>query len=79
MTPKEKAEELVDKFKLHSYYDAHDLTPKFRREESNIESAVECALIAVDEIFFALKYNLDGATSGSVKYWTEVKQEIKNI
>lgn len=36
----------------------------------------ECAIIAVDEIFFALKYNLDGATSGSVKYWEKVKEEI---
>ena len=64
MTPKEKADELVT---------------KMLKELFDLDLGVRCALIAVDEIFFALKYNLDGATSGSVKYWTEVKQEIENI
>ena len=78
MTPKEKAEELVDKFKLHSYYDAHDLTPKFRREESNVESAVECALIAVDELIKQeSKYN-NGSFYPS-NYWSEVKAEIEML
>lgn len=63
MTPKEKADDLVTKMLKEVGYDT--------------DLAIPCALIAVDEIFFALKYNLDGATSGSVKYWTEVKQEIK--
>ena len=65
MTPKEKADELVERM--------------YACAEINQYTAKRCALIAVDEIFFALKYNLDGATSGSVKYWQEVKQEIKNI
>lgn len=68
MTPKEKAEE------LYTRYESLSKAP-FKRHQKLKESA----LIAVDEIFFALKYNLDGATSGSVKYWTEVKQEIKNL
>ena len=71
MTPKEKAEELVNRYKnLHGH-------PTEQYLDS--EDAKMCTLIGVDEIFFALKYNLDGATSGSVKYWTEVKQEIGKL
>ena len=71
MTPKEKAEELVNRYKnLHGHPTEHYL---------DSEDAKMCTLIAVDEILFSLKYNLDGATSGSVKYWTEVKQEIINL
>lgn len=70
MTPQEKAKELVDNYKEHI----------IETDDYFIDlGAKKCALIAVDEIFFALKYNLDGATSGSVKYWTEVKQEIEKI
>jgi hypothetical protein len=50
-----KAKELVKSFKPYSYYDAHDLTSRFRREESNVESAIECALIAIDEVIKALE------------------------
>lgn len=71
MTPKEKAEELIDKFRSNII--------SFLSDNMKDQNAKQCALIAVDEIFFALKYNLDGATSGSVKYWQEVKQEIKNL
>ncbi len=71
MTPKEKAEELVNRYKnLHGH-------PTEQYLDS--EDAEMCALIAVDELLFALKYNLDSATSGSVKYWQEVKQEIINL
>jgi hypothetical protein len=71
MTPKEKAEELVNRYK-NLYW--HQTEQYLDSEEAKI-----CALIAVDEIFFALKYNLDGATSGSVKYWQKVKQEIEKL
>ena len=71
MTPKKKAEELVERFRMNVL--------DWEGCSINEHKAKQCALIAVDEIFFALKYNLDGATSGSVKYWQEVKQEIKNI
>ena len=65
MTQKEKAEELVDRL--------------YGCAEINRYEAKRCALVAVDEILFALKYNLDGATSGSVKYWKKVKQEIDKL
>lgn len=41
--------------------------------------AKECSLIAVDEILFALKYDMNEPTSASIKYWREVKQEIEQL
>ena len=71
MTPKEKAKELVNRYQnLWGHPTEHYL---------DSEDAKICTLIAVDEILFAVKYNLDGATSGSVKYWTEVKAEIGKL
>jgi hypothetical protein len=70
MTPKEKAEDLVDKF--IQYVPAE--------EEFELDYAKQCALIAVDEILDAnpslIKYNdieLDDI------YWQEVKQEIEKL
>ena len=68
MTPEEKAISIV-----HQMYSSLFHT---NAEPAHVK---QCALIAVDEIFFALKYNLDAATSGSVKYWNKVKQEIQNL
>jgi hypothetical protein len=67
MTPKEKAEELLDKMKFNC------------RECDNDFKAKQCALIAVDEILFALKYDMNEPTNGSIKYWQEVKQEIEKL
>jgi hypothetical protein len=74
MTPKEKAEELLEKMNVIHYLKGNGLPVSMHRSQIK-----QCALIAVDEIFFALKYNLDGATSGSVKYWQKVKQEIEKL
>jgi hypothetical protein len=70
MTPKEKTEELVNKYiglnsgKLSDY--------------SRIEfpTAKQCALIAVDEIINSI--NPFGMFLGK-DYWQEVKQEIENL
>jgi hypothetical protein len=64
MTPEEKAIYLLDKFikpiiHLHKY-------------PLCLESAKECALIAVDEC-------LHTCVESMVFYWNEVKQEIKNL
>jgi hypothetical protein len=39
--------------------------------------AKQCALIAVDEIIFALSFHSD--TELGEEYWVEVKQEIENL
>jgi hypothetical protein len=67
MTPKEKAEELVDKYDIlqaiiegFSFYDSK-----------------QCALIAVDEILDSVKGNFIYSIKFH-EYWQEVKQEIEN-
>jgi hypothetical protein len=57
MTPREKAVELVHKFGMENQY---------------YERAKQCALIAVDEIIYAVEGKYD-------QYWLEVKQEIEKL
>ena len=64
MTPKEKAEQLVVKFLKHSRAEK-DITP--------IQSAKQCALIAVDEIIEAVGNNSES------HIWIKVKKEIQNL
>ena len=66
MTPKEKANELTQRFELidreHRYQD-----------ELNLFEAKQCALICVDEIL-----NNRGIPF-YFQFWTEVKQEIEKL
>ena len=62
MTPKDKAGDLIVKFIKHSRAEK-DITP--------IQSAKQCALIAVDEILGYM-----GADRGYA-FWKEVKNEIE--
>jgi hypothetical protein len=69
MTPKQKAEELLERMTVHHWTDVCDS-----------EGAKQCALIAVDELI-NLDYNsleYYGILS-STDYWIEVKQEIEQI
>ena len=74
MTPKEKAEELYNKF-LNPSGDTY-LYGMLEHE-----SAKECALIAVDEILNANpNYPEFKENEGtSIRYWEVVKQEIENL
>lgn len=69
MTPKEKAEELVNKFKEinEDYIDKYQSKP--------------CASIAVDEILNEYKRNEPLSTHENYrfKYWQEVKKEIEKL
>jgi hypothetical protein len=73
MTPREKAEELVARFRIINY----DL--------DDIDNHKECALTAVDEIFEFMKMDdeytetLSNANSKWVHYFIEVKKEIKKL
>jgi hypothetical protein len=67
MTPKEKAKELVDKFKCINY-DLYD-----------IDSHKEGALIAVDEVINQCWNYRDIDLEKSHDYWQEVKQEIQAV
>jgi len=67
MTPKEKAEELVDKFMDYTGFEIDE-----NNNMSNVFSAKQCALIAVDEILNLLPLaNRD--------FWENVKQEICDL
>lgn len=72
MTPKEKADELIDKmYYISRYDDKEDYNPAMAWER-----AKQCALIAVEEIMgtidaedHVILYN----------YWQQVKQEIEKL
>lgn len=66
MTPKEKAEELINKFRSSESDDGYN-------DVRDIHSAIRCALIAVDEILNVLFQH------HKIDYWKEVKQEIEKI
>jgi len=70
MTPKEKAEELFDKFRVK----VHD---RDGTSAMNGFETKQCALIAVDEILNVIIGSYDYELEN--KYWQEVKQEIKNL
>jgi hypothetical protein len=76
MTPKEKAIELIDKFKLKQNF----FTNSFIKT-----TAKECALIAVDEIINssplepAHPYDYVIAEQEAMEFWQKVKQEIENL
>jgi hypothetical protein len=64
MTPKEKAKELVDKYKF-----------VYIQNYTSMFEVKECALTAVYEIIDIVKHiDVD-----SEDYWQEVKQEIINL
>jgi hypothetical protein len=67
MTPKEKAEELVSKFR-----------GTFFRSMSDVD-AKRCALIAVDEILDVITGIYDYDFEVLNPYWKEVKKEIEKL
>lgn len=76
MIPKEKAKELVEKFKNRS----------IELGETNSQLMAEAnALIAVDEIISQWEYidiylsDLGGELNINLKYWYQVKQEIEKL
>jgi hypothetical protein len=72
MSPKEKAESLVEKFE--------SLNSIKMSDDSRIEypTARQCALIAVDEVLNALEEHR-WQNRLIMDYWEEIKQEIKSL
>ena len=83
MTPKQKAEELVDKF---TNLNSHKISDYSRIE---YPTAKQCSLIAVDEIIEGIERALDEYEKGTgiyvknrIFYWdfySDVKQEIEKL
>jgi len=73
MTPKEKAEELVDKF----------IYIKDLRDYGGMYTSLakQCALMAVDEIICSNPYSNPFNTNvySTMSYWNKVKQEIESL
>ena len=71
MTPKEKAEQLVRKYRGTFFINM------------NLNDAKQCALIAIDEILQSLGYkklsDSPYTTLEARQYYVEVKQEIENL
>ena len=70
MTPKEKAQELFDKYATYVVM----WTGGIEVENQNCK---QCALFAVDEIIKSLDDVLHPNPFG--QYWNKVKQEIENL
>jgi hypothetical protein len=66
--PKEKAIELVDKFSHFTNQEKWELKNYY---------AMECALIAVDEIIENEK--IDSLECNNIQYWQQIKQAIKEL
>lgn len=73
MESKNKAEELVEKFR--------DEMPEVYFESINY-NAIECAKIAVDEIieqYIKFQWWHDRVGKEGIEYWQEVKNELNNM
>ena len=77
MTPKEKAQELVDKFYqlFPLQKDVIQIYGTLSWEYDNWEQAKQCALIAVDEILYITEHE----SPSTYVYYVKVKQEIENL
>lgn len=78
MTPKEKAEELVEKY--------NNLLQKEMACIVYLQSAKDCSLIAVDQVLESIPslITLEGFGSAlfendEVVWWKQVRQEIENL
>jgi hypothetical protein len=66
MTPKEKAEELVNKFETIQYI----------LEDFTYDEAIECALMCVHEL---IQESISTGNFINKPYWEQVKKEIENL
>ncbi len=89
MTPKEKAEKLIGKFKPLCVNVKHTgildgLATVMNDDFINLIASKQCALIAVDEIANVVKkYETEKGRllmdNIKLEYWQEVKQEIEKL
>ncbi len=94
MTAKEKAEELVDRFREYSHTDFNYSRGGYQ-VDTQIQNAKQCALIAVDEIIDSSprfpndtdwddcgathQYYYEAQREAAEIFWQEVKQEIEKL
>jgi hypothetical protein len=66
MTPKQKAQELVEKYAYHLWIDG----------VCDYDKAKQCALIAVDELIYETHFEVPNIRQ---RWWIEVKNEIEKL
>jgi hypothetical protein len=88
MTPKEKAEQLVEKYRIIIKFDStynlkwDDVSPSEESERNNKRATKDAkiyALVAADEVIEQEQYWIEKTGKGSCRFWLEVKKEIKNL
>lgn len=83
MNSKEKAKELIEKYKPHMYcYVGSGMLSNTYDESVVLQNAVECSIIAVDEIMENLERlcisPLGTYSNPKIPFWQEVKEELEN-
>ena len=80
MTPQEKAQNLVEKYKpyVYPYIGSSYLTGDEFPEEI-LRNAKICASITVDEILNTIEFSSQADELSKITYWNEVKQEIEKL
>lgn len=83
MTPKEKAEEILERFgniEIFIPQEPKDIDCKLNDLPSRWWIKQQCALIAVDEIIIELTQEISPSVHGfRHNYWKEVKEEIEKL
>lgn len=71
MTPKEKAEDLLNAYWIY-------LRANLMYDDEAKEDAKQCALVAVDEVLHSLSYKMSSNIE-ELDYYNEVKKEIEKL
>ena len=77
MTPQEKAENLINSF----YYSLPNNGSEvgLNSTTERYKEAIQCALIAVDEIIKTIEYSSQADEMSKTSYWEQIKKEIEKI
>ena len=78
MTPKEKAEQLIDRMSKQTYQYQEYAGARYTTCEIGYEGGKKCSLIAVEEILKD-REEIDGIRIINDPYWLKVKQEIEKL
>jgi len=77
MTPQEKAEDLINSF----YYSLPNNGSEvgLNSTTERYKEAIQCALIAVDEIIKTIEYSSQADEMSKTSYWEQIKTEIEKL
>ena len=88
MTPKEKAKQLVDRYRIMIKFDStfnlewHDVSPSEENKKSNLRATKDAkmyAIAAADEVIEQEAHWIRETGKGSSTFWKQVKEEIKEL